>query len=83
MAELNPAQHPPRSPPALSALCLDSLAEARLRLLVLPSHRNEQQINAGLINDDWELLMGVWEGSPASHSQDEYGFSCARDCECF
>lgn len=47
----------------------------------LHPHRNEQQINVGLIKDDWKLLIGVWEGSLAARSQDEYGFSLARDCK--
>lgn len=63
--------------------CLRASAETEPRLLGLPSQRNEQQINAGLIKDDWKLLIGAWEGSPASRSQDEYGFSRARDCKHF
>lgn len=62
----SPYQHPPLPPAFLSGL---------------HPHRNEQQINVGLIKDDWKLLIGVWEGSLAARSQDEYGFSLARDCK--
>lgn len=72
-----------RSPTGTISSVPGSSAETGLRLLGLRSHRNEQQINAALIKDDWKLLIGTWEGSPASRSQDEYGFSGARDCKHF